>query len=36
MKIRVTLDSNDVTNITLHSYQQRINSQATFVVQGAC
>ena len=24
MKIRVTLDSNDVTNITLHSYQQRI------------
>ena len=22
MKIRVTLDSNDVTNITLHSYQQ--------------
>ena len=24
MKIRVTLDRNDVTNITLHSYQQRI------------
>ena len=35
MKIRVTLDRNDVDNTALVSAADR-NSKATFVVRGAC